>query len=60
MKNLTAYGLAALLFVFSSCQKDFVSDPTSVNGDVVTSNNTYDGMLETGLPIFDLPVENRL
>jgi hypothetical protein len=52
MKNqLTAYGIAAMLFVFSSCQKDFVSDPTSRNGDVVTSNNTYDGMLETALPV---------
>jgi hypothetical protein len=51
MKNLTAYGVAALLFVLSSCQKDFVSDPNSVNGETVASNNTYDGMLETSLPI---------
>jgi hypothetical protein len=51
MKNLTAYGLAALLFILSSCQKDYVSDPTSINADVVSSNNTYDGMVETALPV---------
>jgi hypothetical protein len=51
MKNLTAYGLAAVLFILSSCQKDYVSDPTSINADVVSSNNTYDGMVETSLPV---------
>lgn len=51
MKNLTIYGLAAILFVFSSCQKNFVSDPTSVNGNVTTSNTTADDVLETALPI---------
>src|SRR4029079_8567598 len=51
MKNLTAYGLAVVLFVLSSCQKDYVSDPTSVNADVVSSNNTYDAQLETAYPV---------
>ncbi|HUQ66593.1 MAG TPA: PHB depolymerase family esterase [Flavitalea sp.] len=51
MKNLTAYGLAALLFALSSCQKDFVTDPSSVNGDVTTSNTAADDVLETALPV---------
>jgi hypothetical protein len=50
MKNLTAYGLAALLFVFSSCQKDYVSEPSSVTGDVTSSNTAADDVLETALP----------
>jgi len=51
MKNLTAYGLAALLFVFSSCQKDYVSEPSSVTGDVTSSNTAADDVLETALPV---------
>jgi hypothetical protein len=51
MKNLTAYGFAAVLFVFSSCQKDFVSDPSSVNAEVTSSNTAADDVLETALPI---------
>ena len=51
MKNLTAYGLAVVLFVLSSCKKDFVSDPSSVTGDVVSNNNTYDAQLETAYPV---------
>jgi hypothetical protein len=51
MKNLTAYGLAALLFVLSSCKKDFVSDSSSVNGDVTSSNTAADDVLETAKPI---------
>ena len=51
MKNLTAYGLAALLFVFSSCQKDYVSESSSVNGDVTSSNTAADDVLETALPV---------
>lgn len=51
MKNLTAYGLAGLLFVFSSCQKDFVSEPSSMNADVTSSNTAADDVLETALPI---------
>jgi pimeloyl-ACP methyl ester carboxylesterase len=51
MKNLTAYGLTALLFIFVSCQKDYVSDQTSVNGDVTSSNTAADDVLETALPV---------
>jgi hypothetical protein len=55
MKNLTAYGLAALLFIFSSCQKDLVSEstsePSSVNGVVTASNSAADDVLETALPV---------
>lgn len=50
MKNLTAYGLIALLLVFSACKKDFVSD-SSVNGDVTASNTAADDVLETANPI---------
>ena len=51
MKNLTAYGLVALLFIFTSCQKDFVSEPSSVNGNVSSSNTAADEVLETANPI---------
>jgi hypothetical protein len=52
MKNLTAYGLIiALMSIFSSCQKDLVSDPNSLNGETTASNTTEDGLLETALPI---------
>ncbi|MBL7698251.1 MAG: hypothetical protein JNK79_08840 [Chitinophagaceae bacterium] len=50
MKNLTAYGLAALLFVFTSCQKDFVSEPTSQTASVA-SNAAADDVLETAAPV---------
>lgn len=50
MKKLTG-ALCAFLFVFSSCQKDIETKPTELNGEAVASNNTYDGMSETSLPI---------
>src|ERR1700754_4088223 len=51
MKNLTAYGLAALLFVLSSCQKDLVSEPTSQTASVTASNAAADDVLETAAPV---------
>jgi hypothetical protein len=50
MKDLAAYGLLALLLVFSSCQKDFESDPQSLNAEVTESNTSADDVLETALP----------
>ncbi len=51
MKNLTAYGLTALLFIFSSCSKDYVPDPSSVTASATSSNAAADDVLETALPI---------
>jgi hypothetical protein len=50
MKNLTVF-LLAVLFLFSACQKDIISKEDSITADVVESNNTYDGMVESALPI---------
>lgn len=50
MKKLTVY-LLGFAMVFSSCQKNIVSEDAELNGDVVASNNTYDTQLETALPI---------
>ena len=50
MKNLTVY-LCAIVFLFASCQKDIIVKDEEISGEVVTSNNTYDGMLETALPV---------
>ena len=50
MKNLTVY-LAAFVFLFASCQKDIVVKDEAITGEVVASNNTYDGMVESALPI---------
>lgn len=50
MKKLTG-AVCALLIVFSSCQKDIETQSTQLNGEAVASNNTYDGMTETSLPI---------
>ena len=50
MKKLTAY-LIAVSFLFASCQKDIIQNEDEITGETVASNNTYDGMLETALPI---------
>lgn len=50
MKRLSAILSASILF-FASCQKDIVKSDDQLSGDVVASNNTYDGVLETALPI---------
>ena len=50
MKKLSAIiSLSALLF--ASCQKEIIKDDAEISGEVVASNNTYDGTLETALPI---------
>jgi hypothetical protein len=50
MKKLSAI-LSVCGLLFASCQKEFIKTEDAVNGEVVSSNNTYDGMLETARPI---------
>jgi pimeloyl-ACP methyl ester carboxylesterase len=47
LKNLTAALFCALLFGLSSCKKDFVSEETSINGEVTSDNVTANEELET-------------
>jgi hypothetical protein len=51
MKKLSAVLALSALF-FASCQKDIIKyEDAEKSGEVVASNNTYDGMLETALPV---------
>ena len=51
MKKLSAV-LAFAVFVLSACQKEVIKqEEESIYGEVVQSNNTYDGMLESALPV---------
>ena len=50
MKKLSAILSLSVLFL-ASCQKEIIKDDEQITGEVVASNNTYDGMLETALPV---------
>jgi len=51
MKKLSAI-LSLSAMIFASCQKEIIkNDDAEISGEVVASNNTYDGMLETSLPV---------
>ena len=50
MKKLSAILSLSVLF-FASCQKEIIKEDEQITGEVVASNNTYDGMLETALPV---------
>ena len=47
LKNLTAVLLSVGLFGVTSCKKDFVSEETSINGEVTADNATANDVLET-------------
>jgi pimeloyl-ACP methyl ester carboxylesterase len=50
-KNLTAVLLSLVLFGMTACQKEFISDEQSVNGEVTADDATANDVLETAAPI---------
>ncbi len=51
LKNLTALMLTTAVFGLSSCKKDFISDESSINGEVVSDDATANDVLETAAPV---------
>ncbi len=51
LKNLTAVLLSVVLFGVTACQKEFISDEQSVNGEVTADDATANDVLETASPI---------
>jgi pimeloyl-ACP methyl ester carboxylesterase len=50
-KNLTAVLLSVVLFGVTACQKEFISDEQSINGEVTADDVTANDVLETSPPV---------
>lgn len=51
LKNLTAVLLGVVLVGMTACQKEFIPDEQSVNGEITADNATANDVLETAAPI---------